>query len=239
MAIPDHVRDSLNALGLEVPDEILSRLDEFLTRLLDANTRMNLTAVRDPDAAWRRLIVDSLTPMPWLDPLDEGERIADVGSGGGLPGIPLAIARPDLRLTLIEATGKKARFLRETSRVMSLDNVTVVNARAEAAGHDPTLRAHHAVAVSRAIGPLPLVLEWSLPLVREGGTVLAMKGPRVEAELAESGDALDALGGGEVQVFDAYPDTFDNDLVIVSVTKARPTPRDLPRPASIAKANPL
>lgn len=250
MPVPDHVRVDLQRLGLDVPDVILARLESFLDRLLDTNTRMNLTAVRERDAAWSRLILDSLTPLPWLDAFGEGDdeqggeggemlRVADVGSGGGLPGIPLALARPDLRFTLIEATGKKARFLQETVEAMSLDHVTVVNERAEVVGQDPAHRARYAAAISRAIGPLPLVLEWSLPLLQQGGQMLAMKGPRVEAELAESGDALEMLGGGEVQVFDAYPEGFDNDLVIVKVTKDRPTPPELPRPASVAKASPL
>jgi len=238
-AIPPHVHDALHRLGFELPGELLDRLARYLDLLLDANTRVNLTGIRDRDEAWRRLIIDSLTVLPWLEGLEEGAAVIDVGTGGGLPGVPLAIARGDLRFTLLDATGKKVDFVARAVETLGLTNATALRGRAEALGHEPAHRAAYDLAISRAIGAMPPLLEWCMPLVKVGGAVLAMKGPKAEAELREAGDALDLLGGGEVEVFDAYPPGFDNDLVIVKAAKDRPTPAAYPRDPGAMKRKPL
>jgi 16S rRNA (guanine527-N7)-methyltransferase len=239
MPIPDQVRTDLTRLDLSLDTEQLDLLERFLHRLLEANRRMNLTAIRDIDAAWSRMIVDSLTVLPGLEMLTAEDAVIDVGTGGGLPGIPLAIARPDLSFTLLEATGKKCDYLRGVTEALSLENVEVRQARAEDAGRFPELRQHFAVAVCRAVGPMPVLLELCLPLVRVGGRLLAMKGPKAEQELDVSGDALTKLGGGDVAVIDAYPEGFDNDLVIVSIVKDTPTPKAYPRAPGLPKKMPL
>ncbi len=237
--IPDFVRHDLERLDLVLPDGALERLSAYLDLVLEANQTTNLTAIRHRELAWSRLIVDSLTVLPGLE---EGESVVDIGTGAGLPGVPLAVALPGARVTLVEATGKKARFLESVVSELGLDHTVVWQERIENVGQDRgdyAGRGAFDVAVSRAVGPMPVVLEYSLPLLRIGGRVLAMKGPRVEGELAESGDALDRLGGGEVAVIDAYPEGFDNELVIVSVVKERPTPRGYPRLPGVPKKEPL
>lgn len=238
-AIPDFVHDDLRRLGVELPDDRLALLASYLDLLLEVNKSMNLTAIRERDAAWRRLIIDSLTLLPGLDPVASKGRIIDIGSGGGLPGIPVAIARPDLDVTLLEATGKKAKFLQRCADELPLPNVTVLHARAEEAGQTKEHRQRYDVAVSRAVGPMPEVLEYSLPLVVVGGKVLAMKGPQVEQELEHAGDALTTLGAGELQIFEAYPPEFAQNLVIISILKESPTPRAYPRPPGTPKHDPL
>lgn len=238
-AIPDFVHADLEALGFDLPAELLDRLAAYLALLLDANTRMNLTAVRDADDAWRRLIIDSLTPLPGLDDLAEDSTLIDVGTGGGLPGIPLAIARPDLRVSLLEATGKKAAFLRDAAEALPLPDVTVLNDRAETLGQHAAHREHYDAAVCRAVGPMNVLLELCLPLIKTGGRLLAMKGPKAEAELKDAGDALDRLGAGDLTVHDAYPESFDKDLVIITIEKDRPTPKPYPRPPGMPKREPL
>jgi len=234
-AIPEHVRASLTALGIDVPEAMLQSLGGYLDALLEANRRVNLTGVRDRDQAWRRHVVDSLTLLPLLGQIPEGARLVDVGSGGGLPGVPLAITRPDLHVTLVESTGKKARFLES----LQLPNTTVINDRAEHLAHQPDRRQQYDVAVCRAIGRMPHVLEWVLPLVRAGGELLAMKGPTVEKELRECDDAWLELGAGDVRVVEAYPPEFEHGAVVVAVEKARPTPARYPRPANIMQRSPL
>ncbi|XAL99552.1 16S rRNA (guanine(527)-N(7))-methyltransferase RsmG [Phycisphaeraceae bacterium D3-23] len=243
MTIPDFVHDDLAALEIDLPADQLARLADYLARILDANTRMNLTAIKEPDAAWRRLIVDSLSVLPGIDALSSATgtavKVVDIGSGAGLPGMPIAIARPDVFITMLETTGKKADFIRGCIEALGLSNAEVLQARAETAGQDIAHRGVYDAAVSRAVGAMSLVLEYSLPLVREEGRVLAMKGPRFEQELDDAGDALEKLGAGELAVIDAYPESFNNDLVIVSIIKERPTPKAYPRLPGLPKKQPL
>jgi len=227
--------EALATIGLSLTPEERSALGRYLALLLETNRQFNLTAVREPGEAWLRHVLDSLSVLPHLG---DARRVADVGSGGGLPGLPLAIVCPSLSFTLIEATGKKARFLERAVEALGLDNVEVAGERAETAGHRPRYRQRHDVAVARAVGPMRVMLEYTLPLVRPEGRVLAMKGPRVEAELDEAGDALMALGGGAVALYEALPG-LANELVIVEVHKAGPTPRGYPRRPGEPKSRPL
>ncbi len=241
MAVPDYVNDDLAALEIELDGTQRDRLERFVALLLEANQRFNLTAIKDEEGVWRRMIVDSLTALPGMPDVDgaDAPAVVDVGTGGGLPGIPLAIAAPDVSFTLLESTGKKARFVEEAAAALGLDNVRVVQDRAEVVGQQPAHRKAYDLAVCRAVGPMAVILEFCLPLVKVGGRLLAMKGPKVEEELRDAGDALDKLGAGELALIDAYPDGFDNDLVIVSVVKDRPTPKAYPRAPGLPKKQPL
>jgi 16S rRNA (guanine527-N7)-methyltransferase len=238
-SIPPFVPDDLSRLGVEIDGATLDRLAHYLELLLQTNQKFNLTAVRESDEAWRRHVVDSLTLLPGLEDMRDGGRLVDVGSGGGLPGIPLAICLPACEVTLIEVTGKKARFLQDVVATLGLGRVAVVAERAEVVGQDPHHRQSYDVAVCRAIGPMRELLEYTLPLVRVGGRLLAMKGPSLEEELAGAADALDALGAGEVQVVEAYPEGFDVNTVIAIIGKERPTPRSYPRRPGVPRQMPL
>jgi len=226
-------------MSIDVSTEELALLDRYLDLLYDANARMNLTAVKDRDEAWRRHIVDSLSLLPFLADAPEGTHAIDVGSGGGMPGIPVAITQRALSMTLLEATAKKAAFLRECAESLDLTHVAVVNDRAESAGQSRDHRQRYDLAIARAVGPMNVLLELTLPLVCVGGRVLAMKGRNVEAELRSCGDALERLGAGDVDIFDAYPEPMRREGVIVAIHKARPTPGDYPRLPGEPKRAPL
>ncbi len=229
----------LEALHLSVSADERAALGRYLHRLLETNKQFNLTAIRDPDEAWMRHILDSLSLIRFLHADDpDPARLIDVGSGGGLPGVPIAITQPHLHVSLCEATGKKARFLQAVADDLGLDRLAIINDRAETIGQDKRHRQRYDIAVARAIGPMRVLLELTLPLVAVGGRVLAMKGRKVEAELDEAGDALMTLGGGAVELYEALPG-LDADAVIVEVTKTDPTPRDYPRRPGEPKTNPL
>lgn len=180
---------------LELTESEIGRLSHFLDLLEAAGARMNLTAVRDRSEAWRRHVFDSLTLLPFLESSGAANMI-DVGSGGGLPGIPLAICRPALPVTLLEATGKKGTYLVETAQALGLDQVTVLVDRAEVLG-SPSGGGRDGwdVVTARAVGPLPVLLELTLPLTRPDGYVLAIKGRRAPDEVKASAEALKVLGG--------------------------------------------
>lgn len=187
-------------LGLAFDEPDLPQLGRYLALLIDANARFNLTAVDEPGAAWRRHILDSLTLLPVIQEgvqAAEGQplRLIDVGSGGGLPGLPLAIVLPDVQVTLLEPTGKKATFLRETAEALGLANVTVLSDRAEKVGRDKARhREKYDIVTSRAVGALPMLIELMAPLARPGGLVLAIKGAKADEELAQASYAIGLLG---------------------------------------------
>jgi 16S rRNA (guanine527-N7)-methyltransferase len=208
-------------------------LGRFLSLLLDANTRFNLTAITDPAKAWMRHILDSLTLIPLLAELPEGSRVIDVGSGGGLPGVPLSITMGGLSFTLLEATGKKAAFLRETAAALGATNITVVADRAEHAGHLPDQRERYDAAVARAVGPLAVIAELTVPLVKIGGRVLLIKGQRADEELAAAKAALHRLHVTHA----ATLDTPTGRIVVLD--KPRKTPSGYPRRPGEPKQRPL
>ena len=173
----DTLREGARALGIELSDEQARKLVAHLDLLDDWNQRMNLTAIRDRGQQLTKHILDSLSVRPHL----RGSRIADVGSGAGFPGIPLAIVLPDVHFALIESTGKKCRFLEHVRDTLALTNVEVVQARAEA--HKPTDR--YDTVLARAVGPVADLVRNAGPLVAGGGRLLAMKGRFPEDELAK------------------------------------------------------
>jgi len=235
---PESFVQQCQVLGIAFDAGEVQRMGLYLALLLDANTRFNLTAITDPDQAWTRHLLDSLTLLPFLLSIDQAEpgpkRIIDVGSGGGLPGIPLAIAMPQDKFVLLEATGKKARFLEDAARRLELSNVQVVTDRAEAIGQDHQQhREQYDVVIARAVGKLPVLLELTVPLAKVGGFVLAMKGEQAQEEIAQSKSALHLLHAHVVDSIATPTGT------IIVIQKQRKTPRIYPRRAGEPKRDPL
>jgi 16S rRNA (guanine527-N7)-methyltransferase len=200
--------------------------------LLDWNQRVNLTAIRDPGAVDQVHFLDSLACL--LAPIPPGARLLDVGAGAGFPGMPLKIVRPDMALTLLEATGKKARFLSHVASRLGLSGVVVVNDRAEtAAGRDS-----FDVVVARAVGGLPVLLELTLPFCRLDGLVLApKKGAGLPAEVASAAHALEVLGGELAPSLSYELGCEPREIVVVR--KVRATPPGYPRRPGMPAKNPL
>jgi 16S rRNA (guanine527-N7)-methyltransferase len=172
----DTLRDGARALGLELDDSQVARLTSHLDLMDEWGQRMNLTAIRERGQQLTRHVLDSLTLGPYL----RGERIADVGSGAGFPGIPLAVVEPARQFTLIESTGKKCRFLEHVRDALALGNVEVVQARAE--NCKPEVR--YDTVIARAVGPLADLVRYAGPLLAGHGRLLAMKGRYPQDELA-------------------------------------------------------
>lgn len=220
-----------DAAGLVFDADDLRRLGLYLALLHEANQSFNLTAVRDPEEMWIRHVLDSLTLLPLLADLPEQARIIDIGSGGGAPGLIVAVAQPGSHLTLVEATGKKARFLERASAEIGLTNVTVLQERAETLAHRPELRAGFDAALARAVGRIAVIAELTVPFVRVGGLILLTKGQHAEEELAEAKQALHML---HATVAGVVPTPTGR---IVVVEKRRATPRTYPRrPGEPARA---
>ena len=232
------VLDIARRASVELSSEQLNKFDSYLDLLIAANERMNLTRITDRAAAEIQHIGDALTLLPFLPP--GAHALADVGTGGGVPGIPLAIARPDAQVTLIESTKKKAAFLRETISALGLSNVTVDDRRAEEVGaRSKKARESFDVVAVRAVATMVWLVEWCLPLTKKGGKMLAMKGPKGREELtAVPPRTLRFLGGGEPVVHDvALPGT--DARIIIQVDKIGHSDKRFPRDPTTAKGKPI
>ena len=240
--------DRAAELGIAFEPGDTERLGHFLALLLDENTRMNLTAIRGPEEAWDRHVLDALTLLPVLAEVisaeeDQPARIIDVGSGGGVPGLPLAIALPSHHFTLLDATAKKTAFLRRAADELGLTNVDVVTGRAETLGQDRGQRTatgrtgghrdRYDAVIARAVGRLPMLAELTVPLARVGGLIALVKGQQAEEELTEAKPALHLL-------HTAHAATLDTPTGrIVVLEKLRDTPKAYPRRDGEPKRSPL
>ena len=226
------------AAGLALTAEQIAQFAVYNEMLLDWNTRMNLTALTAPADVAVKHIIDSLTAYD--APLfDAAEALIDVGTGAGLPGIPLAVYAPHIEVTLMDALAKRVRFLTEVTRAMHLTNVRCIHARAEEAARAKEHRAHYDIAVSRAVARMPVLLEYTLPFVRVGGAVLALKGRAYAEEAAEAGGAAERLGGGAIAARPVQLPGLDDVRAILTVVKERPTPKAYPRRAGQPEQCPL
>jgi 16S rRNA (guanine527-N7)-methyltransferase len=227
--------DLAGKAGVELSGRQHEQLSQYLDLLLDVNTRMNLTRIADRAAAEVQHVGDALTVLPFLP--RESFSLVDVGSGGGIPGVILAVARPDATVVLLEATKKKAAFLQDVAKALGLENVKVVAERAETAARGK-LREASDVAVARAVGTMDFLVEWCLPLVKKGERMLAMKGARIVEELPAATAAIRILGGGAAVVHPVeLPGT--EHRVIVEIPKVGRTELKYPRDPTVAKGKAL
>jgi len=199
----EELLDDLPTLERSLPAGFLDAAERFVALLLAANRRTNLTRVTSPGDVARLHLLDSLAALPQVDEIAPKSAI-DLGSGGGLPAIPLAMARPGVRWTLVDSVGKKAAALVEFATALRLPNVTVIAERAETLGRDPAHRERYGMVTARACAPLPVLAELALPLLAVGGSLVAWKGPLREDddEVRRGGAAIGQLGGGDLRIVD-------------------------------------
>jgi 16S rRNA (guanine527-N7)-methyltransferase len=205
-------------------------------RLLVAwNAAINLTAIRDPAAIARLHVVDSLAALPLLATRGV-DGLLDLGSGGGFPGLPLAVAL-DAGALLVDSVGKKARFLAVAAEALELPRVTATDARAEALASSPREREAWPLVTARAVAPLAELVELVFPLLRPGGLLVAWKRGEIDAELAAAGRAGEALGGIDLEVTTPGPVALPEHH-LVAITKRRPTPPGWPRDPAVRRRRP-
>ena len=229
----DILVQGLDALGLD--KSRIPALEQFSAFMLERNQVMNLTAITEPKDVAALHLLDSLALIPAAGL--EAEQIVDVGTGAGFPGMPLAIVRPSLRVTLLDSLGKRVDFLKETCKTLKLDNTECVHARAEEfAGAQ---REIFDAAVSRAVAALPVLCELSLPLVRVGGRMLAMKSSHTEEEIRQAESVVRILGGRLEWVKDYTIPTTDVVHRVICIQKVSPTPKKYPRRFALIKKSPL
>lgn len=225
--------------GITLTDAQAEAFDTYARLLVEWNVRMNLTAITDPEGITVRHFLDSLSVAQYV-PMASGARLIDVGTGGGFPGLPLKILRPDLHVTLMEATGKKLTFLQQVCEETGIrDGIEFLHARAEDAGHMPGQRASYDIVIARAVARLPVLLEYLLPLAKVGGVAVAMKGTTAHDEADAARRAMNKLGG-QLDGIDeiALPGVAEPHF-LVRVKKAAPSPAAYPRKPGTPSNNPL
>ncbi len=243
-----HLEGAARALGIRLTTRDLNRFRQLGTMLINENAHINLTAITDPTDIQIRHFADSLSVVPAVDEyvrLIGGDvamlstvRVLDVGSGAGFPGLPLAIVRPRIAVTLLEATGKKVAFLRRVADDLGLDTVTALNFRAEEAAHHPMLRGQMDIVLARAVARLPVLLEYCLPFVRRNGFVLALKAGDLTDELAEGARAASELGG-IISAVTPIPIPALEGHLLIRIEKTNETPSHYPRRPGIPTKRPL
>lgn len=233
------LHDSLLQWDLDLGAETEAKLIKFMDLLLEANQKFNLTSITDPEAAVRKHLVDSLAPLKFVSPEILGGFGADLGSGGGLPGIPLSLCLPLGGMILVESTLKKARFLREAVEALGLkDKVKVEPERAERLGQSK-IRETLDLVFARALGPLPVVLELGLPMLKLGGSLVAYKGPQPGPEVDKSARALKVLGGRISNVVEFQLPFSGEGRSLITVEKVGKTQKAHPRLPGIPAKEPL
>lgn len=225
-------------MGMSASDAQAEKLVRYHELIVSANADQNLTRVPDDftEALYRNYL-DSLAPLA-AGLLDGAETLIDVGAGAGLPGLPLAIMRPDMRVTLLDSLNKRVRFM--SGVIAELDiNAAAVNMRSEDAARIPDMREAFDIGVSRAVSRLNALVELVLPLVRVGGRMIAYKGANAREELQEASAAIEILGGGDARVIEVDIPGRDWRHSLCIIEKIKQTPEKYPRRAGIPEKRPL
>jgi 16S rRNA (guanine527-N7)-methyltransferase len=230
------LEEGLRTLGLtDLPAEAHAAIEDHLRLLLAWNEAINLTAIRDPAEAIRRHILDSLTAVSILR-RQRVDAFVDIGSGGGYPGLPLALAVPARRALLVDSVDKKARFLRTAAAAVAPGgSIEAFAGRAETLAADRRHRERWPAVVARAVGSVAELAELGLPLIAPGGVLVAWKRGDLAQELAAAEHPLRVLGGGPPTVVPVDPALGLDEHVLVVVVKARPTPAGYPRDPAVRR----
>jgi len=229
-------------LGIHLNQRQLEQFKVYYQELIGWNKRINLTSITDYEDVQIRHFLDSLTVTLALKPLygnDLSFSVADVGTGAGLPGVPLRILYPGIRLVLLEATSKKAEFLYHLTARLGLDNVEIVVGRAEEIAHDAEYRERFELVLSRAVAPLPTLVELTLPFCAVGGIFMAQKKGDIEKEISQASRAINMLGGNLREAMTINLEEFDDRRCLVVIEKVNSTPPEYPRRPGIPAKRPI
>ncbi len=225
------------AMGISLSATQLAQFETYYQTLHNWNQRINLTRITGRSEVFIKHFSDALSCLVAVPDLPQ--TVIDVGAGPGLPGLALKIAQPHINLTLVEATGKKVNFLNHLVQKLALQNVTILHDRAETVGQDAAHRQHYQLAVARAVAPLPVLVEYLLPLLQIDGLMVAQKGSAPTPEIASAGKAIHILGGRYLKTMPITLSDLHATRNLILVQKVNPTPKKYPRRPGIPTKKPL
>lgn len=233
--------DGAKELGIDLTPAQMEQFELYYRELVDWNKRMNLTAITDYDEVQVKHFLDSFTlVLASGEPFRKSKlRFLDIGTGAGFPGIPLKIVFPTIELILIESTGKKTTFLHHLLDVLSLNDVTVLNERAESLAHRDDYREQFDIVACRGVAILATACELTLPFCKQGGVFIAQKKGTIDEEVHKASNAIEKLGGELKRTERINLTAFEEEHLLVIVRKIRPTPGSYPRRPGIPAKHPL
>lgn len=229
-------KQKLEEYNIEINDEQIEKFDLYMKLLLEWNEKINLTAITEKDDIILKHFVDSLTILKYVD---ESEKIIDIGTGAGFPGIPINIMNEEANITLLDSLNKRINFLNIVINELKLDNIVAIHGRAEELARNKAHREKYDVAVSRAVANLSTLTEYMLPFIKVGGKCICMKGANVKEEIDKAKNAIKKLGGQIEIVDNFYLSENDNERNIVIIKKIKETEPKYPRKAGIPSKEPL
>ena len=231
----------LAELGLNLHPDQLQLFETYYRELLEWNRHINLTSITGYEDIQQKHFLDSLTVTLALDisDIDENYRILDVGAGAGMPGLPLKILYPRIKLSLLEATTKKTKFLTHITDRLGFNDIEIINNRAEEAAHQPEYRESFNAVLSRAVAPLNSLVEFTLPFCAVGGMFIAQKKADIAVELEQAEKAIGLLGGRLREVIDIELKDFEDKHCLVLIDKVSATPEKYPRHPGMPAKRPI
>ena len=225
-------------VGLELSEEKYEQFIKYMRLLQEWNEKINLTAITEDEEIIKKHFIDCIKAFK-RDEFKKADTLIDVGTGAGFPGLPIAIMREDLNVTLLDSLNKRINFLNTVVSQLGLKNVTTIHSRAEDGARKPELRENFDIATSRAVANMTVLSEFCLPYVKVGGHFVALKGPAIEEELKASKNALGVLGGRLKEVIELEIEDTDLKHNVVIVSKEKECPNSYPRKAGIITKKPL
>lgn len=231
--IMNFFKNKLDENKIEISDKSMNNFVIYMDNLIEWNKKINLTAIKKEDDIIVKHFIDSIFILKYIN----GNKIIDIGSGAGFPGIPLKIAENNLDITLLDSVNKKVLFMQDSIEKMGLKNIVAIHGRAEDYAHDIKCREQYDVATSRAVANMSTLVEYMLPFVKVGGFCICMKGPNSDEEIIDSKKAIFKLGG-EIKEVKKYS-IEGNDRCLVIIKKIKNTEQTYPRNQGKPFKNPL
>lgn len=233
----DILKKGLEIYGIDAGSEIIEKFKIYMDTLLEWNKKINLTAITEPKEIIEKHFLDSVSCLEaGIDFMHSN--VIDVGTGAGFPGIPLKIVVNDMRLTLLDSLNKRVIFLTELMNRLGLD-CSIIHGRAEDYGVKPDYREIYDIALSRAVAPMNILSEYTLPFVKVGGSLLCLKGPSIDEEIVLSKKAINILGGEIDEVIETKVFGCDLEHRIVKIKKVKLCPGKYPRKAGVVEKKPI
>ena len=226
----------LNLIEINLDNNQLEEFYKYMCLLIEWNEKMNLTAIIEPKEIILKHFIDSLTI---LNEIEDKNLVVDVGTGAGFPGIPLKIAKPNLKVVLLDSLNKRILFLNEVINKLELENIETIHARVEDIGKNIKYRENFEIVTSRAVANLAILSEYMIPLTKIGGKCICMKGSSIKDEINESQKAINLLGGKVEKIDEFVLPSTDIKRNIIVIKKEKNTPKNFPRKAGIPSKNPI